>query len=52
MKLITLHKCKSCAKIWFPRKPETAETCPACEVILAEADELWLTILESLLQGE
>jgi len=52
MNLITLHRCKSCAKVWFPHKPETAETCPTCELALAEADELWLVILESLLQGE
>jgi uncharacterized OB-fold protein len=52
MKLITLHRCKTCAKVWFPPNSETADTCPTCVLTLAEVDELWLTILESLLQGE
>jgi hypothetical protein len=52
MNLITLHRCKICAKAWFPRNLKTADICPTCELTLAEADELWLTILESLLQGE
>jgi predicted Zn-ribbon and HTH transcriptional regulator len=52
MNLITLHRCKTCAKVWFPDKLTNADICPTCDLTLAEADELWLNILESLLQGE
>jgi|SRR6516165_1306646 len=34
MKLLMLHRCKTCAKVWFPRKPETPDICPTCDATL------------------
>ena len=47
MNLLTLHRCKTCAKVWFPRKPETPDICLTCDATLAEADELLLKIRET-----
>ena len=40
MKVITLHKCQRCGKIWFPRMFEKPKLCPTCSSVSDYMDRM------------